>query len=398
MNSAKKIMKNQGNTKSRAGVSSYDLESRKNLILIIVGLVLIVGISAVVCYIQLRPRAILKVTGKDANGKEVTNTLNYPDAMYDILSAETQYNTYESLYQQIYGSSYWNAENVDGKGSTGSQAAKKQIMNSLKQREILYMEAQKNGITLTDDEKKEVSDNLSTVMKNITDKQKKMKGLSESAIREVLEKQAIADKYKKQVIAGLGIDEEALKATVSKKDYRQYTLQYYTISKTEASGSSSTKTKTKSDKDLAQAKKDITALQKKAATAEDFTKNIITDSNNDNTDDKTGISYATKDLIEKDTDFLDAKTRKIVKKMKNNTVSDVIETDDGYYVIKMVNNNDSEAYDAQREKVVKNEQESKFDEKYKADIKPNYQTEVQSYWKGRVTLGYITTDTSSSDN
>lgn len=398
MNSAKKIMKNQGSTKSRAGVSSYDTESRKNLILIIIGLVLIVGISAVICYIQLRPRAILKVTGKDANGKEVTNTLNYPDAMYDILSAETQYNNYESMYQQIYGSSYWNAENVDGKGNNGSKAAKKQIMSALKQREILCMEAEKNGVTLTDDEKKEVSDKLSTVMKNITDKQKKMKGLSESAVQEALEKQAIADKYKKQVISGLGIDEAALKKTVSKKDYRQYTLQYYTISKKEASGSSSTEAKTKSAKDLAQAKKDITALQKKAAAAKDFTKDIITDSNNDNTDDKTGISYATKDLIETDTNFLDAKTRKIVKKMKNNTVSDVLETTDGYYVIKMVNNNDPEAYDAQCKKVVEDEQESKFDAKYKADIKPNYQTEVQSYWKGRVTLGHITTDTSSSDN
>lgn len=398
MNSAKKIMKNKGLKNSGTRVSSYDSESRKNMILILIGLVLIVAISLVICYIQLRPRKILTVTGKDSSGKEVTSTLNYTDAMYDILSAETQYNSYESLYQQIYGSSYWTAENIDGKGNNGSKVAKKQIMSALKQREILCMEAEKNNITLTDDEKKQVSEDVESVMTNITDKQKKMKGLSESYVRESLEKQALADKYKKHVISGLGIDEEALKATVSKKDYRQYTLQYYTISKKEASGDSTTEETTKSAKELAQAKKDMKTLQKKAASAEDFTKDIITDANNDSTDDTTGISYSTRDLIETDTDFLDAKARKAVKKMKNGAVSDLIETEDAYYVIKMVNNNDSAAYDAQCTQVIESEQDSKFEEKYEADIKTAYTTEVQSYWKGRVTIGYITYDASATEN
>ena len=57
----------------------------------------------------------------------------------------------------------------------------------------------------------------------------------------------------------------------------------------------------------------------------------------------------------------------------------------------MVNNNDSAAYDSQCEKAVSDEKESQFETKYKSDIKPNYTTEVQSFWKGRVTLGGITT-------
>ena len=76
--------------------------------------------------------------------------------------------------------------------------------------------------------------------------------------------------------------------------------------------------------------------------------------------------------------------------MKNDEISDVIETDDGYYVIKMVDNNDSSAYDQQCEQVVEDEKEKQFEAKYKSDIKPNYTTEIQSYWKGRVKLGGIT--------
>ena len=225
----------------------------------------------------------------------------------------------------------------------------------------------------------------------MSDKQKKISGLDSATLQEIFEKQALADKYKEQVIAGLGIDEEALKKTVSKKDYRQYTLQYYTIAKTETKAGESEATQ-KSEEDLKKAKDDITALQKKAVSAEDFTKGLITDSDNNNIDDKTGISYSTENLIETDTDFMTEKARKQVKAMKNGQVSGVIETKDAYFVVKMVNNDDPEAYDAQCEQVVSDEKENKFQEKYRTDIKISYTTEVQSYWKGRVSIGYLTAD------
>lgn len=388
MNNAKKIMKNQG---VKTAVSPRRVSSGMELktkVLLILGILAAAGLCGIVLFINLRPRPVLTVTGTDSNGKAVTNTVNYKDVVYDIYATETQYNSMEQLYQQFYGSTFWEAENVDSAGRNGASAAKKELMDSLKQREILYMEAQKNNITLTDDEKKEVDDEVSEALKAMSDSQKKIKGLEEDTIRANIEKRTIAEKQKDKIISDLGIDEEALKATVSKTDYRQYTLQYYTIPKTESDGNDGTKAL--SAEQLAKNKKAIEDVQKKAAKAEDFSKNIITDSNEDNTDDSTGVEYGTHDLIETDTDFLDAKTRKAVKKMKNNEVSGVLETDEAFYVIKMVNNNDTEAYDEQCDTVVSQEKESKFSEKYKNDIKPNYTTEVQSYWKGRVTLGGIT--------
>ena len=165
-------------------------------------------------------------------------------------------------------------------------------------------------------------------------------------------------------------------------------MQYYTVAKTKTEDN---KTVDLDAKTLAANKKAIQEVCQKAKTAKDFTKNIITDSNNDNADDKTGVSYSTENLIETDTNFADEAARKKIKAMKNNEISDVIETKDAYYVIKMVNNNDSAAYDSQCEQAVSKEKESQFETKYKSDIKPNYTTEVQSFWKGRVTLGGITT-------
>ncbi len=392
MNSAKKIMKNQGLRKESKAEKRKAAVSQKYKILVTIGIILIVILGAGVCYIQLRPREILTVTGKDSGGSSVTNTVYYTDAMYDIYNTELQYNSYASLYTQMYGSTFWEAEDVDGEGRTGSQAAKKEIMDTLKQREILCMEAEKANVSLTEEEKKTVSDNTAKAVENLTDKQKKMAGLDGDSIQQDLEKQQLADKYKNQVIAGLGIDEEALKKTVNKKDFRQYTLQYYSFDKKDGTGDDA---KDKDEATLKKAESDMKALQEKAAKAKDFTKGIITDSNNDSKDDNTGISYGTKDLIETDDDFLDKKTRKKVKKMKNNEISDVIETDDAYYVIKMVNNDDPAAYNSECEQVVSDEKEKRFNEKYKGEIAPQYTTEVQSYWKGRVTIGHITSDDST---
>ena len=389
MNRAKKIMKNQGAVEEKEIRRKKGLDAAtRNKVLLGIGICLVLVLCLGVAYIQLRPRPILKVSGTDADGKSVTDTLYYKDALYDICNTEAQYNNMQSLYQQFYGSSFWEAENMDSKGRTGAQVAKKAVMDGLKQREILCMEAEKNGVSLGDEEKSKVDEDLKTFMDGLTDGQKKIRGLDEDTVRNELERQALADKYKNQVIESLGIDEETLKAGVSKEDYRQYDLQYYMISKKSTDDDGNEK-----DLDAATLKKNkktIEDVQKKAVKAKDFTKDVITDSDEDNTDDDTGVQYLTENLLETDTDFLDEKALKKVKKMKNDEISDVIETDDGYYVIKMVDNNDQSAYDQQCEQVVEDEKEKQFEAKYKSDIKPNYTTEIQSYWKGRVKLGGIT--------
>ncbi len=390
MNSAKKIMKNQGMKGEKRTVRTESNILQKNKVLLIIGLLVMAALVGAVCYINLRPRAILKVEAKEANGATTTHTIYYKEAMYDIYNTEMQYNSMAQLYQQFYGSTFWEAQNVDSKGNNGAAAAKAELMNNMKQREILYLDAQKNGVALTDEEKSKVETDVKAFRDGLSKKQKDMFGLDEKTVRTVIEKQALADKYKQQIIDGLGIDEAAVKAGVSKEDYRQYDLQYYTIEKSVTDDQENSKKK--SEEELKKDRKNMEELQKKAARAKDFTKGILTDSDNDNTDDKTGISYNTKDLLGNDTEFASADVLKAVKKMKNNEISGVLEDDDAFYVVKMVNNNNQEAYEQQCTQAVEDEKTSQFNTKYKNEIKSNYTAKAQSYWKGRVTLGYLTYD------
>ena len=385
MNKAKKLAKNNGvGTERKNGPSGNSFEFTKNKVLLMLGIIAVVVLCGGVCYMQLRPRVVLVVTGTNASGSEVKNKVNMKETVYDIYQTEMQYNMYSSFYQQMYGKSYWEMEDVDDAGRDGAAAAKKQVMDAVKQREILCMEAEKLGYSLTDQEKNTVAENVKSAREGLSDTQKKLDGLDEKSLTTAFEKNALAQKYRQVIISESGIDREALKASVNRDEYRQYTMQYYKVSNKEGTGDD--------EKDVSEEQKqknleNMQALKEKSGTAEDFTKLI-------EEGDTTGIStYQQEELLAKDMEsstFLTKEQREKLIKMENNEISDVIEGEDGYYLIKMVNNNDSAAYDKQCETVVSDEETKQFDARYD-QLKAGYTTEIQSYWKSRVKLGSFTT-------
>ncbi len=376
MNKAKKIIKEQGIKTPDKKAEKAEAKSRKNLILIIVGILAVLGGVFVVCFTQLRPRPILTVEGPAANGETTTNTVYYTDSVYDIYQMESMYNNYGMD---------WDTQQGNG---TLSESSKTQIMNLLKQREVLVMQAEKDGVTLDDAEKSEVDKSVKDAMEQIEKLPKSVKGLSESDVRDSIEKQKLADKEKKKIIDGFDIDDAKLTAEVNKADFRQYTLQYYTISKEDESSKEETKP-LKDEATLKKAKADLQELQKKAKTASDFTK-LLTDKDNDGKDDNTGISYSTQNLLESDKEFADEATRAIIKKMNNDQISDVLETDKAYYVFKMINNNDPAAYDSEVKNKISTEENSQYQKYYDETLSKQYKFKVTGYWKERVTIGGIT--------
>ena len=377
MNKSKKIIKEQGLAKPDKKEVKKEATSRKYLVLIIIGVLVILGGVFVACYTQLRPRPILTVEGPGEGGENETHTVYYKDAMYDIYTVETMYNS--------YGMDWDNESGEDGE--TLADTTKTSIMDDMIEREILIMQAEKDGTTLADEDKTETEETVSTTMSNMSDNAKKLRGLSESDVRKAVEKRKLAEKEKQVIIDGFDIDDDAITAGVSKTDFRQYTLQYYMISKkdTDENGESVDK-----DADaIAKAKTDMEALRKKALSADSF-EGLITDSDNDSKDDETSAQFADHKLIETDEDFLTEDLRKQVKKMANDDISEVLETDEGFYVIKMVNNNDSEAYDNEVKSQIETEENNQYQTYYDETLKPMYTTKIKSYWKDRVELGGIT--------
>lgn len=76
--------------------------------------------------------------------------------------------------------------------------------------------AQKKGMTLTDEEKKTIKEDVKSARKNMTDSQKAMKGLDEATITTVKEKDKLGEKYKDSIVSTLKIDKDKLKKSVDK--------------------------------------------------------------------------------------------------------------------------------------------------------------------------------------
>ncbi|MCR5797713.1 MAG: hypothetical protein K6G63_07325 [Eubacterium sp.] len=400
MNSSKKLAKNDGVGKDTNDVVEIGGlgELNKYKVLGIIGVLVILVLGVGICYMQLRPRAILEVTRTDVANK-ASETVYLKDAMYNIASVENQYNAYSSIYQQLYGSTYWEMEDADGKGRDGSSAAKKQIMDTIKQETVLSMEAKALGYSLTDAEKKPLQDQAKKFVDGLTDNQKKLDGLDTKTIEKVLERSALADKYRNIILSESGFKEDEVKATVDKKEFRQYDLQYYMISNTKDDKDVDKATKAKNFKAMQE-------LKKKAEKTKDFSKLVLATtgagavsasaiSGDSVSAEESGINaMQTEKIIAKDineSSFLDKKTRKQLIKMKKGEISDVIEGSDGYYLVRMDNDNSTEAYDQECESVVNEEKDNKVKAKLK-EILPKYQIEVQAYWKKRVTIGYMTSD------
>lgn len=367
MNEAKKLLKNQGVNEKKSGVLAM---WSKEKILVASGIIIALIAIVAICYSEFKPKLIVTINDQ---------RYHLSDVMYDIYSQEQTGNSMSSFYQQLYRTSYWEAQ-ANEDGDTGAEVAKDAVMESVEQREVLYQLATQNGYALTEEEEKSVADKVKTMIEGFTDKQKKISGLDTESLTAILKKDTLASRYKQNVIDGFNIDDAAITASISKKDYRQYDLQYYYVSNKNTAEDGKTTDKTAEEK--ANLLKQMKDLKTKAATAQDFTKLLAED-------DKSGIEYKTEKLIETDEDFLTAKLRKQIKKMKNGNITDVIEAEDGYYLIRMENNNSTEAYDTAVKDAITEEETTQFDDTY-ADMLQEFEiTENDDEWD-RVKMGQVT--------
>lgn len=393
MNSSRKIMNQQKQDKKANRSASSAVPEKKvgktgflagrelkpivlTALCIIIALVLCIGVGIQ----QLKPKVVVTVDGTKI-------TMN--DMMYPIYELESAYSVYNETYQMYTGQSIWEAsyQGSSAVGVTNSVGFKQDIMNNEVQLEILYQMALKEGYKLTDDEKKKAKEDAEEALEKLSWIQKARLNISVKSLTKINEKRTLANNYKedKQEELNKDVDEDAAIKDISKKDYRQYNVEYYyaSLNKTDENGNAIVLTDDQK-KELQEKFKDIA---KKAKAGDDFQKLI--------SDDEEDITF------EKDTNFTEqggfpyasADNLKKIKKMKNGRVSEAYLDDaTGYYlVIKMLDNNSDEAYKSACDSAVQTAQDEAYQnwytteqEKHKISINTDVWTEV--------TIGTVTTD------
>ena len=402
MNSSKKIKDQQEKeavstvsvpekkVKKAKKISRFAGVDKKPVILVTLCIVVVLVLCIGVGIQQFKPKVIMTV-----NKTKIT----MDDMMYPIYEVESQYLPYNEMYETYTGKSIWEADyqgsGASVSGLTNAIGLKQEVLNAETQYELLYQYAKKDGYKLTKSDKAKAKKQAKKALKGLSWLQKLQLNISQKNLTARFEKRILANKYHedKQKELYKTVDEKAAVKDISKKDYRQYDVQFYYAATTTKDKNG--KSKSVSDKKKATYKTKIEEIAKKAKEADsdfDFTKltdkkeKDITFEKDGNFTEKDGWSYVSADTLKK------------IKKMKNGEISDAILDDTtGYYVVvKMVNNNSDEAYKT----ACKDAIESKQNEAYSSWFEKEQTDKVvvnTDVWTD-VTIGTVTTDIVTADD
>lgn len=403
MNASKKIM-NQGkkeetistssapktNSKVKLGGAS-DGPGMKTYVLggFCVALILILCIGVGIQ--QFKPSTVLKIDGEK---------ITMDDMMYPIYERESKYLPSNEIYESYLGTSIWDAgymgtDSTVDSNVTNAEGLKQEIINAETEYAVLYNEAVKAKYKLTKDEEKDARSQAKKAVKGLSFVQKLQLNISEKKLSKRFEKRILADRYKadqKKTTDATVNEKDAIK-NVSKKDLRQYDVQYYSFAKKSTDSSTGTETKL-TDKQIKEYTKKLNELAAKAKTAKDFTKLLGSEK-------ESGVTYNSGNFTEKEgwsTYLSDANLKKI-KKMKNGEISGVItDSSTGYtMLIKMVNNNSNKSYDSACDEAITSAKQTAYNA-WLAKLEKKHQIKkYDSVWND-VTIGTVTTSIVTADD
>lgn len=396
MNSSKNILNQQKQDKDKKKSPSAAVPEKKtgggggflagrdikpiilSVLCVVVVLVLCIGVAIQ----QFKPRVVVTVGDKK---------ITMDDMMFPIYEVEKAYLPYNEIYESYYGTSVWDAayqgSSSSASGVSNSVGLKQEVIDNEVQYQILYEKAVKEKYSLSEDDKKDAEEKAEEALKGLSWGQKLQLNISKRKLVDRFEKRALADKYKedRQEELNKDVDEDTAIKDISKKEYRQYDVQYYyaSLKKSDEKGNS-VDLSAADKKKLQQKFKD---MAKDAKGGKDF-KKLLPDK-----DDQIILDDDTNFTEQGGFPYLSEANLKKVKKMKNGSVSEAFLDDaTGYYVLlKMVNNNSDEAYKTACDNAIKTAQDEAFKTWYEKEQEA-YKIEINSDIWSDVTIGTVTTD------
>ena len=338
MNKSKRIKR------AEAEIGGHDKTKDKIIstkVLSIASIVFVVFLIGALIFDQLYESTLLTVDGKK---------YHLDDLSYYIYNTEYQYD----YYDQMFGGngSYWNMSSDDS-GTTMRDIAKQDALDTAVYNEILYNEAVAEGYTLTEEEKTTIDTNVTTMLENMTEGTIENGNFTKASLSESLGKTTLVSRYRTDKIDALDIDDAGITADISRDEYRQYDIEYLYASKktTDAEGKSIDMTEDEKAAALAA----LNTYYDKAKSTEDWSTLLP--------EEEKAVTYRTDDFIESDTTFDDDFEKQIMA-MENGAIGEVHETDTGYYVVRMINNNSSERYDTAVKDAITDAENEGFDKVY----------------------------------
>lgn len=294
------------------------------------------------------------------------------EMMYYIWQTETEYDSYNDYYEENYGVNFW--EQDAGDGLTARDFIKDDVMDNVVRSYILWDQAIATGMTLTKEEQKTSKTRAQEILTEFTEKQKETIQLSEERLIEILEKEAFVDKFFNEKLESYSVDEEQIRNELEGQMEKEYEVDVISIPKDEVF------------EDETNPYDAMNQMLEQAEITEDWS-TLVEDS-------ESPFIYETYTITENDT-VCPKEIKKEVLNRKAGDITSVIETEEEYVIVKIINDNATKSYETSIENAVENQKLTEFNAYYE-ELRKNYNIVIEEVWS-TIEIGTITLDKAENE-
>lgn len=297
---------------------------------------------------------VLTACGKDGDGTKVVFTTGFGKSdvfrIADEVCKKEELMVYltatQNQYEEVYGTEIWDTEHD---GITLEENVKETVLAKIAQIKTMYLMALDREVTLTEQETAQVEKAANEYFTSLNEKEVELMGVTPDTILGLYEEYALAEKVYEEIIQDINPE-------ISDDEARIITVQHILIKTGNTDSDGNRVPYSEEKKAEAYAK----ALEVQALAVEG-TKAF----------EELAVQYSEDDTItysfgkgEMDQAFEDVAFR-----LETNAVSDVVESEAGYHIIKCISTFNIEQTDANKIKILEQRRENAFGREYDVYVK-----------------------------
>ncbi len=279
------------------------------------------------------------------------STCTLPEFMVYLVNTQNQ-------YENVYGEQIWS---VEAEGVTLEDNVKDTVLAKLAQIKTMYLMAKERGVELDEGEKQRVTAVAQAYYNSLSEQERQAMGADLELIRQLYTEYAMAEKVYNQIIEGINpeiSDDEARTITVEHLLIRTYTM--------DGTG----KRINYSESTKRECYEQILQLREQAVNGtEDFAELAAKYSEDGN------LRYS---FRKGETDPV---LEEVAFKLENGEISDVVESKEGYHLIRCVSTFDREETDANKLKIVEERRGQVFGGEYDAFVETLPRSMNEELWQ-----------------
>lgn len=286
--------------------------------------------------------------GKDKEERIVVATLGEEEILLKeaVFYARINQADFEQKYSQYYGAELWSSD-LSGNGMTLEEEVKNSVMSKILETHVIGTHARDYGIELAKEEEAEIEEVAASFIGNYEPAVLEAAGATLDYTKEVFSKATLARKVRDAAVADIDLE-------VSDEEAKQKTITYTwiaTVGVPDAEGNFTTM----SEEEKLTLKEKAEEIVEKAREDADF-EGII----NQALFTPATVSYGSDLQAEGVEEFL----LQAAEQLNEGEVSDVIEKEDGYYIVKLNALFDEEATNQKKEEIIEQRKQEAFQEIY----------------------------------